>query len=420
MPDAAVLSGRADAPVASAVSRDERIFTGRRLLVVVFALVALRAVFLIAALPTDHSPRVSAYFTDGERYHRVANADGTPYRDHTVEYPPVTVAFIELVDGDDVRSTLWRLGVASFVLDLLVLAAIAYGFGRRAAVAYLVLSTPFVLLPFIYFRVDLLVVALTMLGLALAKRNRQLAGGGLLALAVFAKLWPLVVLPVLLVDGRRRAAVTAAIAGAVGAVAWFAVGGVVGFEQVLTFRGARGFQIESVAGGVTRWFTGEIPRSESGALRIGDVPFAATLALGVLMAFGVAWTWWRAWRSGVRSERLMYGVAPLTAVTIFMVCSPLLSPQFLVWIVPFGAIAWACGERVLSGLVGLVVVATMLLTQVYGPLNDDLPVGHGALAFRNGLLLAIVVVGLWRVATETRQAAVGVGAPTAALVHRRP
>jgi hypothetical protein len=172
---------------------------------------------------------------------------------------------------------------------------------------------------------------------------------------------------------------------------------------VLTFRGARGFQIESVAGGVTRLFSGAIPRSESGALRAGDAPFAVTLLLGITMAVGVAWVWWRAYGSGVRSDQLVYGIAPLTAVTTFMVCAPLLSPQFLVWIVPFGALAWVYGERVLGALVGLAVVATMLLTQVYGPLNDDLPVGHGALGFRNGLLLAIVVVGLVRVHAETSE-----------------
>ena len=87
-----------------------------------------------------------------------------------------------------------------------------------------------------------------------------------------------------------------------------------------------------------------------------------------------------------------------------MVCSPLLSPQYLVWLVPFGAVAWVYGERVLGALVGLSVVATMLLTQVYGPLNDDLPVGHGALAFRNALLLAIVAVGIVRVRAETPHA----------------
>jgi hypothetical protein len=43
----------------------------------------------------------------------------------------------------------------------------------------------------------------------------------------------------------------------------------------------------------------------------------------------------------------------------------------------------------------------MLLTQVYGPLNDGAALGHGMLALRNTLLLAIVAVGVARVRAET-------------------
>jgi hypothetical protein len=411
VPDAAVLPGRPDAPASRSVDRADALLAGRRLLVVVGALVLLRAVVLLGALPTDDSRRVSAYFTDGARYHQIASAEGTPYRDFEVEHPPVAVAFIELVDGDDTRGTLRTLGLASLALDLLTLAAVAYGFGRRAALAYLVLSTPFLFLPFIYFRVDLLVVALAVWGLALVKRGADAAGGGLLALAVFSKLWPLAVLPVVVVAGKRRAAISAAAVGLAGGLGWFLLGGVGGIEQVVTFRGARGFQIESIAGGVARLFTGEFPRRESGALRTGNPPFVVTLVLGALMVLGVAWVWWRVHRTREPTDRLLYGIAPLTAVTIFMVCSPLLSPQYLVWLVPFGALAWVYGERAMAALVGLSVVATMVLTQVYGPLNDGLPVGHAALAFRNALLLAIITVGVVRIRAVTSRPLTSRGEP---------
>ncbi len=403
MPDAAVLPGRPDVPASSSVTGADSLLAGRRLLVVVCALVVLRAVVLLAALPTDDSRRISAYFTDGARYHAIASAEGTPYRDFEVEHPPVAVAFLELVDGGDTRGTLRSLGLASFALDLLTLGAVVYGFGRRAGLAYLVLSTPFLFLPFIYFRVDLLVVALTLWGMALLKRGADTAGGGLLAVSVFAKLWPLAVLPLVVVAEKRRATISAAVVGFAGAAGWFLLGGISGFEQVITFRGARGFQIESVVGGVSRLFSGAFPRQESGALRTGDPPFVVTLALGAVMVAGVAWVWWRVHRRGVPSDRLLYGIAPLTAVTIFMVCSPLLSPQYLVWLVPFGAIAWVYGERTMTALVGLSVVVTMLLTQVYGPLNDAHAIGHAVLAARNALLLAIVVVGVLRLRAEPMQ-----------------
>ncbi|MET0420438.1 MAG: glycosyltransferase family 87 protein, partial [Acidimicrobiia bacterium] len=273
MSSATLVDDSAAAPPRT-TSQSGFVVSARILLAVACVLVGFRAAALLSALPTEHSPRVSAYFTDAERYHHIAAHSGVPYADFEVEYPPVTLAFIEVVAQGDVRSTLRGVGLASFVLDLLTLGAVAYGFGRRAGLAYLVLSTPLFLLPFVYFRVDFLVVALTAWGLALVKRKFDASGGALLALAVFAKLWPLTVVPLVLVQRRPRAIVSVVACGAVGALGWLLVGGTAGFQQVLTFRGAKGFQIESVVGGMTRLFTGETPRSESGALRVGDMPFA--------------------------------------------------------------------------------------------------------------------------------------------------
>ncbi|MET0421287.1 MAG: hypothetical protein ABW073_06255, partial [Acidimicrobiia bacterium] len=144
------------------------------------------------------------------------------------------------------------------------------------------------------------------------------------------------------------------------------------------------------------------PRSESGALRVGDMPFVVNLLLGAVLLAGVVWVWWQVYRAGALSTRVVYAVAPLTAVAMFMVCAPLLSPQFIVWLVPFGAIAWANEERVLGTLVGLGVLTTMLLTQVYEQLNDDLAVGHAMLAARNAVLVSLVVVGIVRLRATTR------------------
>lgn len=375
-----------------------------RLLLVaaVLVLVGLRVLSLVDALQDDGRKNVPAFRGDARRYLEIAQSKGTPYADFEVEYPPVTLALTDAIAGDDTRSTLVHVGVVMLALDLLIVAGMAYGWGARAMLAYLVLSTPFLFLPFIYFRVDLLSVALAIWGLALVRRHHDVGGGVLLALAVFAKLWPLAVLPALIAARRGRALVSAVATGLVGAVAWFAIAGTRGFEQVLTFRGARGWQIESVTGGIVRWFTGEFPRSESGALRVGDAPLWATLALGLTMLVAVGWIW----REVVvhdADDVTIYGVAPLTAITVFMVCSPLLSPQFVLWLVPFAAICWIGRERVLSALVGISVLATMLLTQLYMPLNNDQLSGHAALAARNALLLGIVVVGICRVRARCRQ-----------------
>jgi hypothetical protein len=358
------------------------------------ALVALRLFSPAGALADDASRNVPAFRGDARRYHAIANESGVPYRDFEVEYPPVTLALVELVDGDTTRATLEHVAIAMFVLDMAALGALAYGWGKRSALAYLALSTPFLFLPFVYFRIDLLAVALAMWGLALARRRHELGGGVLLALSVFAKLWPLAVLPALIAARRGRALGAAVVTGALGAAVWLAVGGVAGFEQVLTFRGAKGWQIESVVGGAVRAVTGATPHTESGALRAGDAPVWATILLGILMLAVVAWIWWRVIASGSTDDAVVYGVAPLVATMAFLVCSPLLSPQFMIWLVPFGAICWASGLRVYAWTTGALVVLTMVLTQAYPQLNDDEVFGHAVLLARNSLLVGATVFGL--------------------------
>lgn len=370
--------------------------------VLIAALIGLRALALIGAMPDDSSRGVPAIRGDAKRYHQIATETGTAYRDFEVEYPPVTLGLIEVINGNDIRSTLRRLGVVAFALDMLALGAVAYGWGRKAALGYLVIGLPFLFLPFTYFRIDLLSVALAMWGLALARRNRQVAGGVLLALAVFAKLWPLAVLPALIAAGRTRALVTSVVTGFAGAVAWFVLGGTAGFEQVLTFRGARGWQMESVGGGIVRAFSNEAPRTESGALRFGDVPLAVTAGLAIVMLSLVVWIWFRV-AIGTKDEAIIYGVAPLVATTAFMVCSPLLSPQFLIWLTPFAAICWVSGQRALAWLAGWAVVLTMVLTQAYTELVRGELSGHVALLVRNGTLVALLVVGLMVIARSTRR-----------------
>jgi len=52
----------------------------------------------------------------------------------------------------------------------------------------------------------------------------------------------------------------------------------------------------------------------------------------------VAWMWWRVANARVTDDAMIDGVVPLAAVTTFMVCSPLLSPQYMVWLLPIAAL----------------------------------------------------------------------------------
>jgi hypothetical protein len=383
---------------------------GFLVLLAIGLLIGLRVVATVSALPAGEHRRtgVHAFADDTARYHAIAEAGGVPYRDSAVEFPPVTLGFIEGINGPTVGTTMRNLAWASLALDILAAAALGYGWGRRALLAYLVLGLPFFYLPFIYFRVDLLSVALTAWGIALVKRRRDREGGVVLAIAVFAKLWPLVLLPLLAVERRWNALVAAIGTGLVGGLAWMAVGGTDGIEQVLTFRHATGWQVESVTAGVLRVFVAGRVRLESGAFRWGTAPFWATSLLAMLMLATVAFIWVRAAR-GPRDAGIDYAVAPIASIGAFMVCSPLLSPQYLVWLLPFAALAWVYGRRLLAGLVCAATVWTMVLTQFLPGVLRGTAGSAAVLDGRNALLIGMVVYAIVLVARHghTEHAAPG-------------
>ena len=80
-----------------------------------------------------------------------------------------------------------------------------------------------------------------------------------------------------------------------------------------------------------------------------------------------------------------------------------LSPQFLVWLVPFGALAWTWGERTLALLLG----AAILLTQLEFPARYEELVGeHTSVVLlvgaRNATLLAALAITMARLAGPVR------------------
>jgi hypothetical protein len=361
----------------------------------VLVLIAVRVLFVGAVLDApDAYDRGTAFQYDAANYHRIAEHDGLPYRDFPVEFPPVSFVNIELVNGPTVASTMERLAWSSVVLDLVVALALFYGWGRRAALAYLVLGLAFVVFPFVYFRIDFLSVALAAWGVALVKRGRGATGGAALAVAAFAKLWPLALVPALFVRRRGRALAGFAATAAAGGIAWLAFAGTAGPEQVLTFRNATGWHVESLVGSVVHAVTGSRVFEESGAIRTGSAPQWATLLLGVVLVGVVVGIWARVARSDAADDRAVEGVAPTAAIAAFLVCSPLLSPQYLIWLLPFAAICWVLDARAVAVMVGLASVLTMVATHFYQDLNAGDAVAHALVLARNGVLVLIVLEGL--------------------------
>ena len=364
----------------------------RRFLLLFLLLAGVRVAVVPIALASDATApnKYRILPGDARRFHKIAGQEGQPYRDFAVEYPPVMVGAIEAVDGGSFRSTTVRLMWSQLVVDVAIAVVVAWGWGRRAAIAYLVLGLPFLLYPFLYLRLDLVSVFLALLGIALVHRRYQAAGGATLAVACFAKLWPVVLVPVLIVRRAWRALGAFVAVGVAGTVAWVAWGGIDGPVEVLTFRGAKGWEFESTVGALVRSIGGVTPRIEQGAFRVGETTALVSGALVLALVAGVAAAWVLAARAKPRRTRVLDGLAPMAAITTFLVFSPLLSPQFLLWLLPFAAIAAVHGERLVTRLAFVVFALSVALLALLPELIHGGTFALLVLGARNAVLLALL------------------------------
>jgi hypothetical protein len=377
----------------------------------VLALVAVRVVAIVLLLGSGVEDEHSILGGDARRYEVILDSDGTPYRDFDVEYPPITLALIHLLGGgdgvvrdvsfDDNLEMLTRLAVLQLGFELGTAALLAWAWNRRTAVAYLVLGTPFIFFPFPYARIDLFTVFLAVLALALVRKRFDRLGGAGLAVATLAKLWPLVVAPLLLVLRRPRALGAWLITLAAGVLGWLLLFGPSGLSQVATFRGSKGWQIESFVGIFFHMADQGASRVEQGAWRTGvTVPLVVKYLLPVLALATTALAWWWTWlrrtHDEAQDEWATWATAPLASVLGSLVFSTIISPQYILWFAPFVAVLAARGERLLSGLYLVVAVLTTFIIgsihgQIQGELYATLPI-----VVRNGLLVAMLAIAMWR------------------------
>jgi hypothetical protein len=360
-----------------------------------FALLALLVVgitahaeeFLISLRQFESGPPVKPT-TYVSRFTEIAAAEGRPYRDFPVEYPPVSLAAIEAVAGTNGNETGAHLVWFIFLCDLVTVAALAYGWGQRAAVAYLFLTAP--LLGFLYTTIDLISVALAVGAIALVVRGRDRLGGVALAAAILAKVWPLVLLPVMVLERKRRALVWSVATLTLGTFAWVWWGGASGPLQVATQRHTPGWEYESLVGSVL-WALGRNLVTINDSSRLGFAPgWAKAVLLGAAVA-GIAAVWYRA----SRREPRELGLPMVAAVSILMLSAPLLSPPYMIWLAPWAAIAWT--ERtgyVRWLLAALMLVGGLMLLASSAFAEDALWSVKALVLLRNLLLAAVPVVYL--------------------------
>ena len=310
--------------------------------------------------------------------------------------PPLAVFGFEIIGGADARSFARRLAVATLAADIAIALILLRTWGRGAAFRYWVIGTPLSL--FIYLRVDLISVLLAVIAVAVAKK-RRIWSGPLLAAAVFVKVWPIILLPLLWIERTWKAVLACLATLTLGVVAWIWWGGFDGPIQVLTFRHSNGFEFQSPIGFLI-WQLGRGQLTEQGGSeRIGSAPPAVMASLALIIVFLAGWVWLRTASDPLTAE----GLGSTVAVAALLVFSPVGSHQYLSWLLPWVAIADRPRLRDWTFIATMSAVATALYAGK--PIPYSYWIDVAALGVRNLALVVVLIAGLVEVRTFGRSSA---------------
>jgi hypothetical protein len=339
-----------------------------------------------------------------------------PYRDVVPEYPPLALpvfALPSLVVGADASQARYEdafdlvmlaLGLAGVVLVGLTLGALEAPAPRLVASLALVGASPLLLGSVVLTRYDLWPAALTAGALLALVTGRERLGAGVLGAAVAAKAYPVVLVPVAAAwvwrrRGRRRAVAWLAVLLAVvlACVLPFALVAPGGLWESVSRQLERPLQLESLAaaalvaaGAAVEVESSHGSQNVAGAL--GDWAGAVT-SLASVAALAVVWL--GATRERLDRETLVRLSA--AAVVAAVALGKVLSPQFLLWLVPL--VPLVGGRRGLAA--GALLAGALVLTQLWFPSRywdyaRDLDRGVASLVLaRDVALVGLLAVLAW-------------------------
>ncbi len=368
--------------------------------------VALLAVYAIATTTGPFSDVTVNDLYVYQQYAILLHDGQLPYVDFAFEYPPLAALPLWLagVFGRDPESIAWTFGVL-MALCLVAgqqLAARLAGGGRDGlTVAWLLVLTPVLIGASVRTHFDPLPIAITLAALLALARERRTLGFVLLGVGTMTKLFPglLAVVALAWIAGRgewREAVRLGAIFTTVVLAISLPLYGA-GYIDSFRFHLDRPVQIESSAASVLfalgdSSVTGtnlRPDRFKSNGLDGGHADAVEALFAVLLVSALAAIVLLAARRPGPR-QMVLCGFAALLA---FVTLGKVFSPQYVIWLAPFAALAWVWGQRA----VALLVTAAIVLTHAAFPSRyfDLINVKTDVVlivAARNALLLAALVV----------------------------
>ena len=361
---------------------------------------------------------------DVEIYYNYArrSLDGElPYRDFVIEYPPLALLFflppalVSYPFGFSLTSYTWWLHGEFFLLNLASLWLI-YDLLRTRQLSSaeqgsrLKLFTWGSVLISLYLlqRFDIGVAFLTLLALWFFQKNRPASLGVVLAVGTLAKLYPALLLPLVLglywYAARDRRAVARCGVGfgvaIVGLALPFVLTGFEGLKGFLVYQGERGVELESLFAGLIvlgsyMGLTHSLSMVEHGGLGLASEwvrPLATAstvitlLGLLVLIAF-----LWRDLRRNPPADRLGWLIRAASILILwFVLANKVISPQYLIWLLVFAPF-WPGKAKIYLLLICFPLSFLPFPFLVDGLILLD-PLPFGLLAVRNLLLVAIFIL----------------------------
>jgi hypothetical protein len=325
---------------------------------------------------------------DTHEYHRYGLAithGEVPYRDFRIEYPPGALPVFVLPAADrpgfdrynrEFQMLMGLCAAGALLAMAWALRTLRASPQRLAGALGFFAVAPLVLGSVLIYRYDLWPAALTVSGLAAVVAGRNRPGFGALGLGIAAKVFPAVLIPpavayVWRTRGRREALVCLACAAAV--VAIFVVPFLAvaphGVWSSIQRQASRPLQIESLGSAAL------LAAHQIGGLHLtmvtshgsqnltGSLPKALGAVESALLAVSLIGIWIAAARGPATPERLVrYSAA---AVTAFIAFDKVLSPQFMIWLLPLVPLVRGRRGLAASGLLGL----ALLLTQLWFPIR---------------------------------------------------
>jgi uncharacterized membrane protein len=391
------------------------------------AALATAALFLLAAAVARGGFFSSADPGDVGRYHEFAERmlDGAlPYRDFYMEYPPgaVPTFLVPTALGDNYNLS-FKLTVA--VAGLGLVAAVAATLfllrasrSRTGTALGLLAVMPVALGAVVLNRYDLWPALLLGLALVALLAGRPRLAFGLLAVGTAVKIYPAVVLPVAAIHVLRtrgrgelgRALLVFGVVGAlvVGPLALIAPGG---FGYSVKTQVVRQLHLESLGASLLLaadkigLYAARIVPGNPGSIDLsGGLPDAIGVVTTLLLVAALAAVVVAYWRAQESAELLVAGFA--ASVAAFVAFSKVISPQFLVWLVPLVPLVARRTGLFAAGLLLAILVATQIEVVYEHPLRDlGWPVW--VLLLRNVLLVGLFALLLLAILGQPRAATGG-------------